>query len=211
MIQSIDYAAMVALLRRAETKVIEKHEWLGQLDAYAGDGDHGTTMKRAMGCIETAIVASAEGDLPALLTDVGWALLGVDGGSTGPLLGTLFNGLAESAAGQTELDTTGFAAAFEAGLAAVQRQTKAQPGDKTMMDALVPAVQALRSAADSGVGVAQALDQAASAAEAGAVATTDMQAKFGRARNLGERSKGSPDAGATSMSLLFRAFAEAAA
>jgi phosphoenolpyruvate---glycerone phosphotransferase subunit DhaL len=114
--------------------------------------------------------------------------------------------MAEGAAGGARISATDLAAIFEAGLAAVRKQTKAQPGDKTLMDALVPAVAALRAAADSGKSVTEALHDAASAARAGAEATRNFTARYGRAKFLGEKTRGHPDPGATSMSLLFEGF-----
>ncbi|HEX72145.1 MAG TPA: DAK2 domain-containing protein, partial [Candidatus Hydrogenedentes bacterium] len=113
------------------------------------------------------------------------------------------------AAGASEaLDVDGLAAMFEAGLEGVLRQTKAKPGDKTMVDALTPAVQALRQAADEGAAVAEMLKRAAEAAHAGAAATADMQARFGRAKNIKEQSIGHQDPGATSVAFLFRGFSK---
>ena len=211
MAETIGCDEMVRMLQGAAEKVRAAHEMLSKLDSFAGDGDHGTTMKRAMGCVDKAVAESKGADLACLLGNVGWAVLGVDGGSTGPLLGTFFTGMSESVGGKAQLDCTGLASALEAALASVQKQTKAQVGDKTMMDALVPAVRAVRAAADAGSGPAEALARAAAAAEVGAASTKDMRARFGRARNLGDRSIGSPDPGATSMSLMFKGFAEALA
>ncbi len=205
----LDYEAMAAMLRAAAQRVAAQYEELSRLDAHAGDGDHGTTMKRAMGLVAKAVEACASRDLKTLANDVAWALLGVDGGATGPLLGSFFMGIADAIPQGAALDAAGAAAAFEAGLAGVRQQTKAQPGDKTMIDALVPAVGALREAANAGLALPAAFARAADKAEGGAASTKDMQARFGRARNLGERSKGSCDAGATSMSLIFRGFADA--
>jgi dihydroxyacetone kinase-like protein len=188
----------------------DQHEVLSRLDSAVGDGDHGTTMLRAMESAENAIGALSSRDLKSLLNAVGWAILGIDGGATGPLFGSLFMGMAE-AVGEDSLDAKALAAVFEAGLAAVQRQTKAQVGDKTMIDALVPGVQALRASADGGEGIAAAMQQAALSAETGAASTKALRARFGRARNLGDRSIGAQDAGATSVSLIFRGFAEAGA
>jgi dihydroxyacetone kinase len=132
--------------------------------------------------------------------------MGVDGGATGPLLGTLFMSMSEAAEGKAALDARAVAAMFEAGFAGVSAQTKARVGDKTMIDALAPAVATLREAVDAGVGIAEALNRAAAAAEQGAASTKELQARFGRARNIKEASIGTPDPGATSVSLLFRGF-----
>ncbi|MBP8128849.1 MAG: dihydroxyacetone kinase subunit L [Candidatus Hydrogenedentes bacterium] len=198
---------LAAMLRGAAAAIRENHEWLSKLDSVGGDGDHGTTMVRAMGHLEKAVDA-ASGDMAALLHDVGWAILGVDGGATGPLLGTLFMGLSEGVAGREALDAPVLAGAFAGALAKVRAQTKAQPGDKTMIDALFPAVEAMNRAAATGAGVLAVLESGAAAAEQGAAATRDMQARFGRARNIKEKSIGTQDPGATSVFLLFQGFAK---
>jgi len=222
MTETIGRDELVRMLRGAVEKVRAGHEGLSRLDSAIGDGDHGTTMLRAMGLVEKTIVErpSAQGrdrqgaapfpprPLRALLNDVGWAVMGVDGGAAGPLLGSLLMGMAEGVGERQELDAAALADAFEAGLASVRRYSQAQVGDKTMMDALVPAVEALRAAAGAGQGAAAALAAAALSAEKGAAATADMCARFGRARNLGERSRGFADPGATSMALIFRGFAD---
>lgn len=193
------------MLRGAAAEIRANHELLGRLDSVGGDGDHGTTMVRAMARLEQAADA-AGGGLKGLLHDVGWGILGVDGGATGPLLGMLFMSMAEAAGEAEGLDPAALAGLFEAGLAGVRAQTKAQPGDKTMLDALVPAVEALRAAADGGAETAEALRLAAEAARAGAEATAALQARFGRARNIKEQSIGTQDPGATSVSLIFKGF-----
>jgi phosphoenolpyruvate---glycerone phosphotransferase subunit DhaL len=131
-----------------------------------------------------------------------------DGGSTGPLLGSFFLGMSDGAAGRSELDGAGLAAVFEAGIAKMQKQSRAQLGDKTMLDAFLPALAALK-AADPARGIQTALQQAATAAAQGAEATKTMRARFGRARNLGDRVIGHLDPGAVSVSLLFKGFSEA--
>ena len=206
---TIGYDEFVRMLRGAAGQVQQNKEALSKLDSVGGDGDHGTTMARAMGNLEKTIAAAKSRDLKALLSGIGWAIMGVDGGATGPLLGSLFMGMSEGVAGEPALDAAALAAVFEAGLASVQKRTKARVGDKTMMDALVPAVAALRAAAAAGKDVAVALGEAAAAAQQGAETTKNFAAKFGRAKNLGDRTVGHPDPGATSMSLLFRGFAEA--
>jgi dihydroxyacetone kinase-like protein len=198
-----DFAGMimgaVALIR-------SQHAMLSQLDCAAGDGDHGATMLRAVERLETCFAAGGPQDLKTCLSEAGWSVLGADGGASSSLLGTLFTGMADAPAGSAWISAIDLAAIFEAGLAAVRKQTKAQPGDKTMMDALVPAVAALRAAADGGKSVTEALNDAASAARAGAESTRNFTARYGRAKFLGEKTRGHPDPGATSMSLLFEGF-----
>jgi phosphoenolpyruvate---glycerone phosphotransferase subunit DhaL len=211
MIPTIDREDFVRMIRAAAGKINAEHEMLSKLDAATGDGDHGTTMKRAMGNAEKAIDESAGAGLGDLLQNIAWAVMGTDGGATGPLFGTFFMGLSEGIGAVAVLDAPAVATAFESGLASIQKQTPAKLGDKTMLDALIPAVEALRKAAGEGQDVAAVLAQAAAAAEAGAAATKNLRARQGRARNLGDRSIGSQDPGATSVGLMFRGFAEALA
>ena len=211
MSDTVGYKELVAMLRAAIEQVKANQDMLSQLDSVGGDGDHGTTMARAMGLVDKAIAACKKKDLKSLLNDVGWAIMGVDGGATGPLFGTFFLGMADAVAGKKPVDVNGLAVLFEAGLAALQKTSKAQVGDKTMMDALVPAVAALRTAADAGRPVLTAVALAAVAAEQGALSTKNFPAKFGRAKNIGDRTIGHQDPGATSVSLIFKGFAIAAA
>jgi len=206
MARTLDHDALVRMLMTAAEEIRRNHETLTRLDSVGGDGDHGTTMLRAMSCLEKAVDASGSQNLESLLYDVGWAILGVDGGATGPLLGTFFMSMSEEAAGKDALDVSALATMFEAGLAGVHKQTKAQIGDKTVIDALAPAVIAMREAADGGAAIVEALRRAADAAEQGASWTKDLQARFGRARNIKELSIGTPDPGATSIALIFRGF-----
>lgn len=206
--ETIGCDELVRMLLGAVAQVKTNKALLSKLDSRGGDGDHGTTMVRAMNVVESTAHAPGTRDIKTLLYEVGWAILGVDGGATGPLFGTFFLGMSEAAAGTEALDATGLASLFEAGLASVRKQTKAQVGDKTIMDALVPAVAALRQAADSGASVSEALRQAAEAAEQGALSTKDLRARFGRAKNIGEKSVGAQNPGATSVSLMVRGFFE---
>ncbi|MCP4642542.1 MAG: dihydroxyacetone kinase subunit L [bacterium] len=207
---SLSYDDVTRMLRGAAAQIRANHELLSKLDSFGGDGDHGTTMVRAMANLDKAIDDCTAGTVKGLLFDVGWAIMGVDGGATGPLFGTLFMSMSEAAGDQTEFDAAGVASLFDSGLAGVRKQTKANPGDKTMIDALVPAVETMRAKADAGVSVLEALDAAAEAAAAGAATTKEMQARFGRAKNIGEKSVGQEDPGAKSTSFVFRGFHEGA-
>jgi len=207
----LGYDDFVRMLRGAAAKVRQEQARLSQLDSVIGDGDHGTTMVRAMGLLEKAIGETGPRNVKAVLNAVGWAILGVDGGATGPLFGMFFVGLSEAAPETGAVDAGGLAAMFAGALASVRKQTKAQVGDKTLIDALVPAVEALGASAKAGDGPAAALAKAADAAEAGAASTQNLRARFGRARNLGDRSIGSADPGATSIAAVFRGMAEALA
>jgi len=178
--------------------------WLNQLDSATGDGDHGTSIVKAIRAASKSVTEAPAGQsLKEILHHSGWAVMGEDCGSTSSLIGAFFMGMSDAAASD-ELDDATAIALFPAGLAGVSKQTKAKIGDKTLMDALIPAIEAMHSAGD----LKTALDVAAAAAAQGTESTKDYVAKFGRAKNLGERSVGHMDAGATSIALIFDAFAK---
>ena len=185
-----------------EIKVNERY--FSKLDADAGgDGDHGTAIVAAFKAME-----SADGsDFKSYVKALSDALQNAACGSTSTLYGTWLEGLSEGAAdGAAQLDAAGVAAMFNGGVEEIGFVTKARLGAKTLMDALIPATEAMDAAQSEGVEAMFA--KAAEAAESGAEATCQMQAKFGRARNLGERSIGPRDAGASSMACIFAAFAK---
>jgi dihydroxyacetone kinase-like protein len=197
-------AAEVARWIRDFAAVVAEHkDELTRLDAAIGDGDHGINMDRGM----TAVVAALDGgdpaDVPTLARKVAMTLISKVGGASGPLYGTLFLQFG-SAAGPDPLTPPEWAGCLEAGLAGVRARGKAEPGDKTMVDALIPATEALRGALEGGASFAEALARAADAAEEGARATIPLVARKGRASYLGERSAGHQDPGATSSALLVR-------
>ncbi len=198
----VDYARLTRILRTAAEKIKASREHLSRLDSATGDGDHGMAICKVADAIVATIEADGGRDIAKLLKDMGWAVMATDAGSTSPLYGSLFMGMSEKAAGVAALDAPGFAAMLEQGVAKLRKNTKADVGGKTMLDALVPAMAAIRAAVDAGQGLSQALAAGADAAVKGAEATRNMQALFGRARNIGERSIGHLDPGATSMSLL---------
>ena len=193
-----DFAAAVA----------EHRVELVKLDTAIGDGDHGTNMDRGMKAAVEKLEATEGDDIGALLKAVGMALVSKVGGAAGPLYGTLFLQMGTATAGRTELDASGWADALEAGVKGVQARGKAELEDKTMIDALAPAVQALRAAVGEGADLGDALRASADAAEQGRDATTPLEARKGRASYLGPRSVGHQDPGATSSALLLRAAAE---
>lgn len=197
-------------VRRFAALIAENAEYLTRLDAAIGDGDHGINMDRGM----TAVLAELDGGDPppsaaALLKQVGMTLVSTVGGAAGPLYGTFFLRFSAASGEVDELGPAGFGKALRAGLDGVVARGKAEPGDKTMYDALAPAADAVDEALANGDGLAPALAAAADAAEAGRDATTPMLARKGRASYLGERSVGHQDPGATSAALLVRAAAGA--
>jgi dihydroxyacetone kinase-like protein len=188
-------------------RLISEHlEELTALDAAIGDADHGSNMDRGM----SAVVAGLAGEtVGGLFKQAGMTLVSTVGGASGPLYGTLFLRFGAAAGEVDSLTPAQFAAALKAGLEGVVARGKAEAGDKTMFDALEPAVAALEAGSDKPF--VDALKYAASAAEAGRDATIEMLARKGRASYLGERSVGHQDPGATSAALLVRAAAEALA
>jgi dihydroxyacetone kinase-like protein len=195
------------MIAGAAARIREQHSWLSELDSAAGDGDHGTSMLRSVDRLEKAFAAGPAACFKTCFREAGWSVLGADGGASSSLLGTFFLGTADGiAANVSSLDCRELSVAFESGLSAVRKQTKAHLGDKTMMDALIPAVETLLLAAQSGKEIAKGLEDAAQAAKGGAEATKNLTARYGRARFLGEKTRGHQDPGATSIALLFEGF-----
>ncbi len=188
-------------------RIKEQASVLSELDSVAGDGDHGVTMSRAMDCVQKIVSQSGATEVSTMLHEVGQALFGIDGGAAGPLLGTFFTGMASSAdpAGSGEAEST--VATLEGGLAALQQVSKAKIGDKTMIDALSPAIEAFRRETERSANAVEAFDAAALAARKGAESTKQFAARYGRAKFLGARTVGHQDPGATSIALMFEAFA----
>ncbi len=191
------------MFRCAASRIREQHAMLSALDSATGDGDHGTTMLRIVDQLDLAASAA---DVKTMLHDAGWKILSVDGGASSSLFGILFLGMAEAPESAVDLDCLALAAIFEAGLSALSKQTKAQVGDKTMIDALSPAVRALRIAACGSKTLTEALREAAEAAWVGARYTEALTARYGRAKYLGENTRGHEDPGAVSVALLFEGF-----
>ena len=189
-------------IRAYAAEIAEHRVELVKLDTAIGDGDHGTNMDRGMRQAVEKLEGSDDEDIGALLKAVGMTLVSKVGGAAGPLYGTLFLQMGTAAAGQDELDLAGWTEALDAGVTGVQARGKAELGDKTMIDALNPAVDALRAAADEGADLGDALRRSADAAAEGMRSTTPMEARKGRASYLGPRSVGHQDPGATSSQLL---------
>jgi dihydroxyacetone kinase-like protein len=204
---TITHDAIEDWMKRFAAEMAENRGFLTKLDGAIGDGDHGTNMDRGMKKALERLEATDGDDIGAALKAVGMALVSSVGGAAGPLYGTLFLQMGQATAGKSEIDLAGFTDAFDAGVQGVIRRGKAEPGDKTMIDALGPALEALRNA--GGDDAAGALARAAEAAREGMEATVPMVARKGRASYLGERSAGHQDPGATSSHLLVKTAAEA--
>ena len=204
----ISYSQVSDWIRAFAAAIAENKEYLTELDSAIGDADHGINMNRGMQAVLRKMDAGDQPDVGALLKTVGMTLVSTVGGAGGPLYGTLFLQMGTSAADKSDLSGDDWAAALAAGVAGVQRRGKAELGDKTMIDALVPAVEAVRSALADGSTLDEALRRSAEAAQEGMTATIPLVARKGRASYLGERSANHQDPGATSSWLLLRTAAE---
>lgn len=188
---------------RAYAGVLEQNrDYLTQLDAAIGDADHGANMDRGFRAVVARIPEMAEKDVGAIFRAVGMVLVSTVGGAAGPLYGTFFIQAGAPLAGKVEIAPADWLAALEAGVKGVMARGKAVPGDKTMVDALTPALEAARLALNNGKPFAQALRESAAAAYKGAEDTIPIVARRGRASYLGERSAGHQDPGATSSAML---------
>lgn len=190
------------MMRAAFADIQARADEFSQLDAVIGDGDHGQAIVTAL----SAVLSSAEqgAEFKQMLNDMGFNVMLQTSGSTSTLLGAFCLGMSDAVSGDS-LDANGVKDLFKGGLAGVQKQTKALRGDKTMMDALIPAVEAISECSSDDI--REIMAAGAEAASAGALATVDMKANFGRARNYGERSIGYADSGASSWACMFNAFA----
>ena len=186
----------------------ENRERLTELDSAIGDADHGTNMDRGFTAAQQAVAEKEWADVGAMLQAVAMVLIRTVGGASGPLYGTFFLRAGAACAGKTELAAADVVGLFRAGVEGVGQRGKAVAGDKTMVDALLPAVEAMRAALEEGRGLAEILVAGAAAAEGGMRATIPMQARKGRASYLGARSIGHQDPGATSAFLLVKAAAD---
>lgn len=194
----------------ATARLIRAHrDELTALDAAIGDADHGANLDRGFAAVLARLPTVADKDIGTVLKTTGMTIVSTVGGASGPLYGTAFVRAGMALADRHEMSAEDVVLALEAALDGIVARGKAQPGEKTMVDALMPAVEALRTALADGRSLAQSLQAAAAAAEAGARATIPMLAMKGRASYLGERSIGHQDPGATSTAYILRALAMA--
>jgi dihydroxyacetone kinase-like protein len=200
----VDLPELESWIREFARLVADRRDELTELDSAIGDADHGANMDRGLSAVVTALDAAPPTDPGALFKQVGMTLISKVGGASGPLYGTLFLRMA-GVAGDGVLDAGTWARSLRAGLEGVIARGKAEPGDKTMIDALGPACDALDAALAEGTSFAEALQRSAAAAARGRDATVPMLARKGRASYLGERSIGHQDPGATSATLLLDA------
>lgn len=186
----------------------EQRDYLTQLDSAIGDADHGINMDRGFKAVTEKLRTQADTDIGSLLKLVGTTLVSTVGGASGPLYGTAFLRAGMALAGKRELDEADYISLLEAATGGVQARGKAQQGEKTMLDALLPALASAREAGEAHLDLAEIARRASEAAEAGMKATIPLVATKGRASYLGERSAGHQDPGATSSWLMLKTLAE---
>ncbi|HXN90065.1 MAG TPA: dihydroxyacetone kinase subunit DhaL [Candidatus Sulfotelmatobacter sp.] len=205
----MDAATITSWMREVEIAVRRDRDHLVQLDAAIGDGDHGTNMTRGFEAVVQALDADGGSPPGKLLILAGRTLVSTVGGASGPLWGSALRNGGRVLGDQATFDGAQLVEVLAAALASVKDLGTAAVGDKTMVDALEPAVDTLRARLADGASLDQALDDAAGAAESGMRATIPLQARKGRASYLGERSVGHQDPGATSTALILRALQKA--
>ena len=207
---SLDTKQMAAIVEGMAKKIEAEKEYLTELDNEIGDGDHGINLARGFEAVEKKLPSLAGGDIGALLKGVGMQLVSTVGGASGPLYGTAFMKAGMACKGLTEIDGPAFVKAMEAAVDGIKMRGKATEGEKTMLDALCPALKVLQDDVTAGKSLKEALQDAAQAAEKGVEYTKTIIATKGRASNLGERSLGHQDPGATSSLYLLQVLAEMA-
>lgn len=202
----LDREALGAMLLQAAKLLEENTQYLSDIDSRFGDGDHGITMGKIAKLIQERVSQWGEDSIKDFLDSLGMAVMEVKGGSAGPLYGTMIGGLGVNLDDDDgQVDEAGLKAMFAGCLSEMEDITTAKVGDKTMMDALVPAVQAAQQAQGDCKAI---LEAAAQAAQEGAKASEQFVSKFGRARSYKEQTIGTPDAGAVSTSLFFQGLAQ---
>jgi dihydroxyacetone kinase-like protein len=201
-------AEVVKWLEVLQQVYAENRQRLTELDSAIGDADHGINMDRGFTAVRAELAAHPPSDIRSVFQSVATVLIRHVGGAAGPLYGTFFLRAAAACAGKTEIEAADAVALFQAGVEGVGQRGKAAAGDKTMLDALLPALDAMRNRLEDRCGLTVVLDAGAAAAQAGMLATIPMQARKGRASYLGARSIGHQDPGATSSYLLLQAAAD---
>ena len=207
---SLDTKQMAAIIEGMAKKIEAEKEYLTELDNEIGDGDHGINLARGFEAVEKKLPSLAGGDIGVLLKGVGMQLVSTVGGASGPLYGTAFMKAGMACKGLTEIDGPAFVKAMEAAVDGIKMRGKATEGEKTMLDALCPALKVMQDDVAAGKSLKEALQDAAQAAEKGVEYTKTIIATKGRASYLGERSLGHQDSGATSSLYLLQVLAEMA-
>ncbi len=205
---SISRDDALAWIKAVASVISENSAYLTQLDAAIGDADHGANMERGFKAVLNKMPEISDKDIGTVFKTVGMTLISTVGGAGGPLYGTFFLQAGTKTAGKMELSLSDWAEALDSALKGVIMRGKAELGDKTMVDALTPAVKALQQAIQDNQPINKAVELSAEAAKAGMEATIPLVARKGRASYLGERSAGHQDPGATSSYLILNSAAE---
>ncbi len=204
--QTIPNAGAAAILRDIAATIVANKAWLSEIDGKIGDGDHGINMAKGFGRAADRI--APEATLTEAMQTLSDVLMGEIGGSMGPLYGMMFSDMADALGNGSEITAERFGAMIRAGCDGVMDMGEAKPGDKTLLDALVPAVEAYEASLGEDADFAAALSAMRQAADTGRDSTRDMIARIGRSARLGERSRGVLDAGASSCALILSGFAD---
>ena len=208
--ETISTSQMLRALETMCDTIEDQKEYLSELDGAIGDGDHGVNMAKCFREVKKKLAESSAEDIGTLFKDMGMVVLNSVGGAMGALYGTFFLKLSQASAGKSAVNLGDLVAMFQTGEQGILDIGKANPGDKTLLDTLSPAVRALEAAAKEGKPLVGALADFEQAAQQGMASTKDMLAKMGRASRLGERTIGHQDAGATSCYFILRSLASAA-
>ena len=204
--ESLDASQSLEMLKHVARRIIEAEPLLTDADRNLGDGDHGLGMQRGMTAVLEKLENGAFQDIQSIFNATGMAMMSSMGGASGALFGTLFRSGAKTLTDKSALDSSALSEFVVAANEGIQARGGASPGDKTMVDALDPAASESLNAKD--IPINEALEAVATAAELGRDKSKDMIATMGRAKTLGEKSVGHPDAGACSVAIIFRAMAE---
>ncbi len=203
-----DTAKVIEILKCISAKIRENEQFLTDLDAAIGDSDHGINLARGFKKVDEKLPELADKDIGTVLKQTGMALVSTVGGASGPLYGTAFMKAGAAAAGKNEIDIDDFLVLIEEAIGGVKLRGKAERGEKTMLDAMIPAVGAMKEERSKGVDVKNILEAGVRAANEGVEFTKTIIATKGRASYLGERSIGHQDPGATSFTILLEAIEE---
>ena len=207
----IDTKKLIEIIDKIADEIHTNEQFLTDLDNVIGDGDHGINMDRGFKAVKEQLPTYADKDMGAILKDVGMKLLSTVGGASGPLYGTFFMKAGKALKGKTEADLNDFITVLTDGIAGIQKRGKAVRGEKTMLDAMMPALDAIKASFGADGDAKKALDAGVKAAEEGIEFTKTIRATKGRASYLGDRSIGHQDPGATSFTIMLKVVDELAA
>ncbi|SHH16043.1 dihydroxyacetone kinase [Clostridium grantii DSM 8605] len=205
----INTEGMIKIVDHMADIIIKNEVYFCELDSIAGDGDFGMSVAKGFKVLKAEWEDLSKNDIGAFLKDSGMIITEHCGGASGPIWGSAFRGAGKYAKGKEEVTLAEFAELMQSAVDAIQKRGKAQLGDKTLLDALIPTVMALKESAEAGEDMLEAMKKGAAAAREGAEKTKEMVASKGRATYVGERSLSHPDAGAMALGVIFTEIVEA--